>query len=125
MPISAQEAMNNVFSLELKGDEQKWFDKLCTFTDYHINKHFSGKYVDISFENMFIPDPNKKGYDLNCGSYGFSFPHWRQDIVIKVWIDTYKKIGWNVTDTQGGGYYKSYRFEPNLRQLKLERILDE
>lgn len=121
MPISAQEAMDNVFSLELKGDEIKWFDNLCLFTDYHIKKDFNGTYVNISFDSMFIPNQKGSG-SINCSQYPYSMPQWRQTIVIKVWKNTYNKIGWNITDDK---YSSVYKFEPNLRQMKLERILEE
>jgi len=61
MPISAQEAMDKVFTLELKGDEEAWYQKLCLYTDYHIDKYFDGKLIKLSFENLSIPDPNRRG----------------------------------------------------------------
>ena len=109
MPISSQDAMNKVFSLELKGDEIIWFERLCLYTDYYIDKKFNGEYVEISFENMFIP----------------TMPTWRQDIVLKVWLKTYNKIGWSITEITKQYTSKRYKFEPNLRQMKLERILDK
>src|ERR1035437_3298427 len=126
MPISAKDALEKANSLELKDNELKWFEKLCYHADYYISKNFDGGKVEIDFDgNMFLPDPMKSSYQINCGPGCHFLPHWRQGAVVKVWISTYEKIGWRVTPVgqHWNSYNSRYLFEIDKRDIKLNEIL--
>ena len=127
MPVKAEEALQNVLSLDLRGNETKWFEKLCQYTDYWINNHFDGHSVHISFERMFIPNPETKNGEINCGWHPYSLTHWRQAVVVRVWIKTYEDLGWRIIQTGekwSDDRYSAYKFEVDKRDIAIKKILE-
>lgn len=118
MPISVKEALDRVNSTTLIGDELTWFKKLCTYTDYYITKKFNGNLVDISFSYMVITIDNKQ---VNCDCTYDSISEWRKKMIISVWMDTYKNLGWKII--QRG--FKQYRFEVDRRDARMNEILED
>lgn len=133
MPTSAKEALEKVHSTELKDHELEWFNKLCLFTDYWIDLSFNGSDIKITFDNMFIPDPNTRNSNskINCGPQCYhpknGFPYWRQAVVVKVWIKTYEDLGWKITPIvdENYSYPQEYKFEIDKRDEKIKEILGE
>jgi hypothetical protein len=123
MPVTAEQALQMINSLELSENEKKWFDRLCEYTDIYITNHFDGHNIRIGFENMFYKN-------TNYGWQPYSIPCWRQVSVVKVWLSTYEKIGWKITPS-GEKWncnpkvyrYSEYLFEPDLRDMRINKIL--
>ena len=128
MPVKAEEALKNVLSNELRGDEPKWFEKLCLYTDYLINNYFDGKSLHFSFERMFMPNPEVKNGEINCGWQIYNLTHWRQAAVVRVWIKTYEDLGWRITpdgDKWSDDRYSAYKFEIDKRDIAIKKILED
>jgi hypothetical protein len=125
MPITAEDAILKTSTLELNEVEKKWFDRLCQYTDILITNHFDGESVNVGFENMFYNNSN-------YGWQPYSIACWRQVVVVNVWITTYEKIGWKISP-KGQKWscnskhhrYSEYKFEPDIRDIKIKKILDE
>lgn len=127
MPIKAEDALRNVLTIELNKEESEWFQKLCLFTDYHINKYFDGERVHISFERMFIPNPSRNGTEINCGWQPYQITHWRQAAVVRLWVKTYEDLGWKIIpdgDKWSDDRYSGYKFEVDKRDIAIKKILD-
>jgi len=127
MPVNAEDALKNVLTLELNEKESKWFEKLCLYTDYWINHHFDGDSVHISFDRMFIPNPEVKNGEINCGWQPYSMPHWRQAAVVRLWIKTYENLGWRISpdgDKWSDDRYSAYKFEVDKRDIAIRKILE-
>ena len=124
MPITAIEALSKVKSLDLVGNETKWFEKLCLYTDYKIDNFFDGEVIRIGMDNMWIAPVGDKE-QINCGPHPHQIPHWRQGSVVKVWIKTYEDLGWKITPIgdNWSSYNSDYKFEIDHRDIKINEIL--
>jgi len=126
MPISAKEALDKVNSLELLGNELKWFERLCLYTDFCIDNFFNGNSVNIPLEDAWLDDPINKNSKINCMATCWQISAVRQGVVIKVWMSVYENMGWSVTPVGNDwSYYNSkYQFKVDKRDLKLKELLD-
>jgi hypothetical protein len=113
--------LGKVVSLDLVGGELKWFDRLCLYTDYYIDNFYDGRKVDISLEDMWVPDLKDKNRRINCGPHPHQIPHWRQGAVVKVWIKVYEDLDWKISpvgDDTWPSYNSKYKFEIDLSYVQ-------
>ena len=124
MPISAKEALAKVKSLEMSDAENKWFELLCRYTDYQIDNHFNGEYVDIDFNRLWVDDPTDRNRKINCGPGCHQLAGWRQTEVINNWIIAYEDLCWifKILERRDTAY-KTYRMTVDKRDIKLSELV--
>lgn len=137
--IKANKAIEIATTKEMNSIEKRFFDLLCIYTDFCIKNFFDGKKVTIDLERAEVRtnDPIGDG-DLSKvemtlhGKYhnpvtgSGRMPWWRQEVVIKNWIESYTEGNWKITSLSKKEHiywiYCKYEFEPNLRDIKLGEL---
>jgi len=135
--ITATEALEIATTKKMNVVEQRFFDLLCIYTDFHLKNHFDGEKALINLNGAEVKteqpigDGDISGVMMTqYGKYGNAatgigrMPWWRQRIVITNWLAAYRDLSWQITtlETMEEGDYGQYEFRPDIRDIKLNNL---